>query len=225
MTTACSTAAWRRPRLGIRTSTTGRQPSTSPTSCTLHQPGVRGARRILVALRPRRCPSPRQLERLAAQYLIYKTNADFLLISIGSSTIRRPRPTRARRASRPKALHRRGKTYYHFAYTYSQQVHRRNAGVSEVSRSCRWASTSTSASCPTCGAVPRSHEALLAGEVYPSSADQRGPQKEMLRIKQDELLELYSAGSPAQPRDPGEPGAGRQRDPPLTPFKFELPKR
>ena len=26
----------------------------------------------------------------------------------------------------------RGKTYYHFAYTYSQQIHRRNQGVSEV---------------------------------------------------------------------------------------------
>src|SRR5258707_12725930 len=54
------------------------------------------------------------------KYLIYKTNADFLLISIGifdnpaaSAAVRRHQPSE-------EAYIGRGKTYYHFAYTYGQ---------------------------------------------------------------------------------------------------------
>ena len=67
------------------------------------------------------------------KYQIYKTNADFLLVSIG--IFDNPVTTgaaRARLQPSEEAYIGRGKTYYHFAYTYSQQMHRKNAGVSEV---------------------------------------------------------------------------------------------
>lgn len=75
------------------------------------------------------------------KYTIYKTNADFLLISLGifdnpeaaiaeTSTSQNP----DRQVYRPseEAYVGRGKTYYRFAYTYSQIVHGRNAGISDV---------------------------------------------------------------------------------------------
>src|SRR5206468_4153799 len=65
------------------------------------------------------------------KYQIYKTNADFLLVSIGifdnpaagAASPRRQQPAE-------EAYIGRGKTYYHFAYSYSQQMHRRSEGVS-----------------------------------------------------------------------------------------------
>ena len=66
------------------------------------------------------------------KYQIYKTNADFLLISIGifdnptaAAVARRHQPSE-------EAYIGRGKTYYHFAYSYAQQMHRKNQGVAEV---------------------------------------------------------------------------------------------
>src|SRR6185436_10764355 len=66
------------------------------------------------------------------KYLIYKTNADFLLVSIG--IFDNPTGQAAQRRLQPseEAYIGRGKTYYHFAYSYSQQMHRKNQGVSEV---------------------------------------------------------------------------------------------
>ncbi|MEP7029278.1 MAG: hypothetical protein ABI960_11845, partial [Candidatus Eisenbacteria bacterium] len=69
------------------------------------------------------------------KYAIYKTNADFLLVSIGifdNPLAPTASPLRAQPAPAEEAYIGRGKTYYHFAYTYSQQVHRKNQGVSEV---------------------------------------------------------------------------------------------
>jgi len=76
------------------------------------------------------------------KYVIYKTNADFLLVSIGifdtphqwlaqqvsearTNRVRHPEPSE-------EASMGRGKTYYHFAYTYSQQINRRHPAVTEV---------------------------------------------------------------------------------------------
>jgi len=75
------------------------------------------------------------------KYKIYKTNADFLLISVGvfdnSSQTLLNRATGASRDHRmfdptEEATLSRGRTYYQFAYSYSQLVNRRNPGISEV---------------------------------------------------------------------------------------------
>ena len=66
------------------------------------------------------------------KYQIYKTNADFLLVSIG--IFDNPMLPAGQKKLQPseETYIGRGKTYYHFAYTYAQQMHRKNAGVSEV---------------------------------------------------------------------------------------------
>jgi hypothetical protein len=68
------------------------------------------------------------------KYTIYKTNADFLLISIG--IFKNPRAMRP--GSNPvfrnseEAYMGRGKAYYQFAYTYSQSMFKKPAAISEV---------------------------------------------------------------------------------------------
>jgi len=62
------------------------------------------------------------------KYAIYKTNADFLLVSIGifdNPLAPTATPARSKPAPSEEAYIGRGKTYYHFAYTYS------NARVSD----------------------------------------------------------------------------------------------
>jgi hypothetical protein len=76
------------------------------------------------------------------KYTIYKTNADFLLVSLGifngpsaGEPVRRPADTpKERRIFLPaeEAYIGRGKTYYRFAYTYSQQIHNPHAAITEV---------------------------------------------------------------------------------------------
>ena len=74
------------------------------------------------------------------KYTIYKTNADFLLISLGvfdnaeAETAETAAAALTDRRFRPseEAFIGRGRTYYRFAYTYSQIVNGRNAGISEV---------------------------------------------------------------------------------------------
>lgn len=76
------------------------------------------------------------------KYIIYKTNADFLLISIGifdtphqwlAQQVWITRPNRsALYEPTEEASIGRGKTYYHFAYTYSQQVNRRHPAITDV---------------------------------------------------------------------------------------------
>lgn len=77
------------------------------------------------------------------KYTIYKTNADFLLVSMGifdDGTAMQPdrRKSRAERsdgnAAHPaeEAYVGRGKTYYRFAYTFSQQLPRKNQAITEV---------------------------------------------------------------------------------------------
>ncbi len=76
------------------------------------------------------------------KYTLYKTNADFLLISLGifdnptAFDPVNPSNTHAseRRALQPteEAYIGRGKTYYRFAFTYSQQIHNPQAAITEV---------------------------------------------------------------------------------------------
>jgi hypothetical protein len=164
------------------------------------------------------------------KYLIYKTNADFLLISIGifDNPAAASAP-KARTQPSEEAYIGRGKTYYHFAYSYSQQLHRKNAGVSEVleklsvgfEKYIRILSHMR-------GEYLDLMKRLSQGEVYhlERTVDEES-QRELLRVKQDELLELYSAWR----REPSSEieenlqrvaGEIRQLNPS---FKFELPKR
>jgi len=76
------------------------------------------------------------------KYTIYKTNADFLLVSLGifnnASAVDPQHPAKPATAHRrlfhpsEEAYVGRGKTYYRFAYTYSQQIHNPQAAITEV---------------------------------------------------------------------------------------------
>ena len=95
----------------------------------------------------------RRLERSTdarLKYTIYKTNADFLLVSVGvfdnpgqwlADRLPETRPARSSgHAPAPgwpaepaeEASVGRGKTYYHFAYSYSQQINRRHPAITDV---------------------------------------------------------------------------------------------
>ncbi|MFH1144575.1 MAG: hypothetical protein V1774_08545 [Candidatus Eisenbacteria bacterium] len=76
------------------------------------------------------------------KYTLYKTNADFLLISLGifgNPAVSHPGRTGAADSPSHKlfepgeeAYVGRGKTYYRFAYSYSQQIHSPHAAITEV---------------------------------------------------------------------------------------------
>jgi hypothetical protein len=164
------------------------------------------------------------------KYQIYKTNADFLLVSIG--IFDNPAAAEGHRAKMQpseEAYIGRGKTYYHFAYSYSQQMHRKNAGVSEVLEKL---SVGFEKYIRILSHMRGEYLDLLKrfsqGEVYhlERSINERS-QQELLRVKQDELLELYSAWK-TEPTLEREENLGRvvseirQINPD---FKFELPKR
>src|SRR5205085_5010080 len=129
------------------------------------------------------------------KYLIYKTNADFLLVSIGIFDNPAAATAAGRHQPAEEAYIGRGKTYYHFAYSYSQQVHRKNAGVSEVLEKL---SVGFEKYIRILSHMRGEYLDLIqrfsSGEVYhlERSIDEHS-QQELLRVKQDELLELYSA--------------------------------
>ena len=65
------------------------------------------------------------------KYLIYKTNADFLLVSVGIFD-QAPGPGQKKFPPSEDASIGRGKAYYQFAYTYAQQLQKKGAAISEV---------------------------------------------------------------------------------------------
>ena len=164
------------------------------------------------------------------KYQIYKTNADFLLVSIGIfDNPAMATASRARVQPSEEAYIGRGKTYYHFAYTYSQQMHRKNAGVSDVleklsngfEKYLRILSHMR-------GEYLDLMSRLSQGEVYhlERSVDEHA-QQELLRVKQDELLELYTVWQSTPDTETVENlervvGEIRAINPA---FKFELPTR
>ena len=163
------------------------------------------------------------------KYQIYKTNADFLLVSIGIfDNPAAGLAARSRVQPSEEAYIGRGKTYYHFAYTYSQQVHRKNAGVSEVLEKL---STGFEKYLRILSHMRGEYLDLMKrfsqGEVYhlERSIDEHS-QQELLRVKQDELLELYSAWK-SEPSTAAEENLERvvSEIRQLNPgFKFELPR-
>jgi len=137
----------------------------------------------------------------------------------------------ANRRSQPseEAYVGRGKTYYHFAYSYSQQMHRKNVGVSDVLEKLsmgfeKYIRILSHMRGEYLDLVKR----LSDGEVYHLERSvNEHQQQELLRVKQDELLELYSAWR-SEPTKEAEESLQRvvseirQINPS---FKFELPKR
>jgi hypothetical protein len=163
------------------------------------------------------------------KYLIYKTNADFLLISIGIfDNPTAPAPPRNKVQPSEEAYIGRGKTYYHFAYSYAQQVHRRNQGVADVLEKLsvgfeKYIKILSHMRGEYLDLMKR----LSTGEVYhlERSVDE-DQQRELLRLKQDELLELYSAWK-SQPSPETEQNLERvvSEIRQLNPsFKFDLPR-
>jgi hypothetical protein len=164
------------------------------------------------------------------QYLIHKTSSDFLLLSVGVFDNPGP-PENERTRSQPseEAYVGRGGTYYHFAYTYSQRMHRKHAGVAEVLEKLSAGFDRYLRILSHMRGEPLDLAARFApGEVYRlERTANEAAVRELLRTKQDELLELYSAWR-AKP-DAGiaeslERLAGEIRQ--LNPgFHFELPGR
>ena len=164
------------------------------------------------------------------RYEIHKTSADFLLLSTG--IFDHPGPLedpRARPPSSEEAYVGRGRTYYHFAYTYSQRMHRKNAGVAEVlERLAVGFDRYLKILSHMRGAPLDLAKRLAEGEVYhlERTANEAAMQQ-LLRTKQDELLELYTAWKArpdAQTVESLERLVSEIRQ--LNPgFHFELPER
>jgi hypothetical protein len=164
------------------------------------------------------------------QYLIHKTAADFLLVSSGIFDNPGP-PERERARTQPseEAYVGRGKTYYHFAYTYSQQMHRKNEGVAEVIEKLSVGFDRYLKILSHMRGEPLDLARRLAqGEVYhlERTANEAAMQQ-LLRTKQDELLELYTAWKARPDAETVESlerlvSEIRQLNPD---FHFELPKQ
>ena len=164
------------------------------------------------------------------KYTIHKSGGDFLLVSVGifdnpglaEGGRGRPQPTE-------EAYVGRGRTYYHFAYTYSQQMHRKNAGVAEVLEKLSVAFDKYLKILAHMRGEPLDLAARLAqGEVYELQRSvNEASLQQLLRTKQDELLEAFAAWK-AQPSREAEESLERLvseiRE--INPdFRFELPKR
>jgi hypothetical protein len=162
------------------------------------------------------------------KYAIYKTDSDFLLVSIG--IFDHPvNPGTEKVKPAEEAYVGRGKSYYHFAYSYSQQIHRRNAGISEVLEKLsvgfeKYLKILSHMRGENLDLGRR----LAAGEVYYLERTVNEASKQAaIREKQDQLLELYSAWR-AAPSDELEEGMERLvgEIKALSPgFRFELPRR
>jgi len=132
------------------------------------------------------------------KYAIYKTNADFLLVSIGifdNPLAPTATPARSKPAPSEEAYIGRGKTYYHFAYTYSQQVHRKNQGVSEVLEKLSVGFEKyIKILSHMRGEYLDLAQRFSDGEVYHLERSvNESARQDRIKAKQDQLLELYSA--------------------------------
>jgi hypothetical protein len=138
------------------------------------------------------------------KYTLYKTNADFLLVSLGifdnpEMNLENGLPIHGGSSGhqnlkpREEAYIGRGRTYYRFAYSYSQQIHGRSTGVTEVleklsagfDRYLRILSHMR-------GEYLNLLRSLSRGEVYHlERVVNEGQRQQLLKQKQDELLDLY----------------------------------
>jgi len=130
------------------------------------------------------------------KYTIYKTNADFLLISIGifnNAEAKRPDTTHAYRNSE-EAYMGRGKAYYHFAYTYSQSAFKKSTGITDIlEKLSKGFERYVEILSHMRGEYFNILDRLTAGDVYhlERSVDANRATRE-LKALQDEFLDLYS---------------------------------
>jgi hypothetical protein len=130
------------------------------------------------------------------KYTIYKTPSDFLLVSVGifdnpSAILAKPG---TKSLPSEEASIGRGKVYYHFAYSFSQHVHKKNPAVSEVLEKLsvgfdRYARILSHLRGEYVDIMKR----LSKGEIYhlERTVDAEG-KKDMLKQKQNLLLDIYS---------------------------------
>jgi hypothetical protein len=130
------------------------------------------------------------------KYTIYKTNADFLLISIGifnNAEAKRPDTAHAYRNSE-EAYMGRGKAYYHFAYTYSQSAFKKSTGITDIlEKLSKGFERYVEILSHMRGEYFNILDRLTAGDVYhlERSVDANRATRE-LKALQDEFLDLYS---------------------------------
>ncbi len=138
------------------------------------------------------------------KYTLYKTNADFLLVSLGifdnpelSLELGTPPPpaggAHARLRPQEEAYVGKGRTYYRFAYSYSQQIHGRHTAISEVLEKL---STGFDKYLRILSHMRGEYLNLLRslsrGEVYHlERVVNQSRTEEEIKDKQDQLLDLY----------------------------------
>jgi len=131
------------------------------------------------------------------KYTIYKTNADFLLISIG--IFRNPEGSRPDSVpmfhNSEEAYMGRGKAYYQFAYTYSQSMFRKPTAITEVlEKLSRGFEHYVEILSHMRGEYFNILERLTNGEIYhlERSIDKFKSNEELKKL-QDKFLDTYSA--------------------------------
>jgi hypothetical protein len=130
------------------------------------------------------------------KYTIYKTNADFLLISIGifnNADAKRPDSAQIFRNSEEAHMGR-GKAYYHFAYTYSQSMFKKSTGITEIlEKLSKGFERYVEILSHMRGEYFNILDRLSQGEVYhlERSVDHAEATRE-LRALQDQFLDVYS---------------------------------
>lgn len=138
------------------------------------------------------------------KYMLYKTNADFMLVSLGifdnpelRLADRLPSPSAApdRSLLRPheEAYVGRGRTYYRFAYSYSQQLHGRHQAITEVLEKLSLGFDKyLKILAHMRGEYLDLLKRLSRGEIYHlERVVNESQRQELIRQKQDTLLDLY----------------------------------
>ena len=131
------------------------------------------------------------------KYTIYKTNADFLLISIGifrNPDGSRPGAKDAFMKDNEEVYMGRAKAYYQFAYSYSQSMFRKATAISEVlEKLSRGFEQYVDILSYMRGEYFNILERLSSGDVYHlERAIDRAESDRELRELQDQFLDLYS---------------------------------
>jgi hypothetical protein len=136
------------------------------------------------------------------KYTLYKTNADFLLVSLGifdnpAACAGPGEPVAGHARGEPRPVEEadigRGRTYYRFAYSFSQQIHGRNAAVTDVLEKLSVGFDKyLRVLAHMRGEYLNLVRSLTRGEIYHlERVVNESARKDSLKGKQDELLDLY----------------------------------
>lgn len=138
------------------------------------------------------------------KYMLYKTNADFLLVSLGifdnpefdlsdGVPSKASSPDRLNLRPTEEAYVGRGRTYYRFAYSYSQQLHGKNRAVSDVlEKLSQGFDKYLRILAHMRGEYLDLLRRLSQGEIYHlERVVNESQRKEAVREKQDRVLDLY----------------------------------